>query len=71
MDYYEVSAKTNEGIDQAMGDLTELCLTIIQKKVQLEASLMSSSHPYIYEKTNEQVGQGGEFGGKSKNDKKN
>jgi hypothetical protein len=32
---------------------------------------MSSSHPYIYEKTNEQVGQGGEFGGKSKNDKKN
>jgi hypothetical protein len=29
MDYYEVSAKTDEGIDQAMGDLTELCLTII------------------------------------------
>ena len=32
---------------------------------------MSSSNPYIYEKTNEQVGQGGEFSGKYKNEKKN
>jgi len=31
---------------------------------------MSSSQPYIYEKTNEQEGQGGESVGKSNNDKK-
>lgn len=71
MDYYEVSAKTDEGIDQAMNDLTEQCLAIISKKFPLETSLMSSSHPYIYEKSNEQEGQGGESNGKSENDKKN
>jgi hypothetical protein len=32
---------------------------------------MSSSHPYIYEKVNEEEGQGGESVGKSNNDKKN
>ena len=29
MDYYEVSAKTDEGIDQALNDLTEQCFTIL------------------------------------------
>ena len=48
MDYYEVSAKTDEGIDKALDDLTEQCLTMITKKFPLETSLMSSSHPYIY-----------------------
>ena len=28
MDYYEVSAKTEEGINQALDDLTEQCLFI-------------------------------------------
>ena len=32
---------------------------------------MSSSHPYIYEKANEQEGQGGESVVKSNTDKKN